>query len=83
MREALLIVSGMLLMYIILNIMARSEETNSDTWKAIKDLLKLQQTTNLVRTNEFRELVKTQEFRNVVGTLAKNELTEISKTLIG
>jgi hypothetical protein len=55
----------------------------SKSWNEIKKMLATQQFNNVIKTNEFRELVKTSEFKNVIGSLAGEQITSISKTLIG
>ena len=83
MRTTLLILAGMILMYIILKYMSSKSVSDSAEWNSIKELMKTQQFNNLVKTNEFRELAKSSEFRNVVGTLAEDQIIQVSKTLIG
>jgi len=84
MRTFLLILAGAAIMYIILKVMSSGGTVESNrTWEAVKELIKLQQTNNLIKTNEFRELVKTREFQKVIGSLAKDQLSSLSKTLVG
>jgi len=82
MRTFLLIISGAAIMYFILRILSgRPESTNS--WPAIKAMIKTQQFNNVIKTNEFRELAKTTEFRDVVANLAEEQVSTLSKTLVG
>ena len=79
----MLVLLGMVLMYIILKVMSTGKGESSAISEKFKALIKTQQATNLVRTNEFREIVKTSEFRSLLSVLAEDQLTAISKTLIG
>lgn len=83
MRTFLLILAGMILMYILLKVMSSKEGTTSESWNRIKELMKTQEFNNLIKTNEFREIVKTNEFRGVIGSLATDQISTVSKTLIG
>jgi hypothetical protein len=81
MKTALLIISGMLIMYVILKFLSGQPETSESTEK-MKAILKLQQTKNLMQTNEFRELTKTTEFRSFVGSLVEEQIKDIADALI-
>jgi len=83
MRNVLLVVAGMIIMYILLKMLSKQTGSDSEAWLRIKDLLKTQQFGNVMKTNEFRELAKTNEFRSVIGTLAEDQLVSVSKTLVG
>ena len=80
MRTALLIILGMLIMFVILKFLSGKSES-SQTTENFKKLAGLQQTANLIKTNEFRELAKTSEFREFVGSLAEDQIIELAKTL--
>ena len=82
MRTFLLILAGALIMYFILKILSGKSDS-SIAWPAIKSLIGTQEFNNVVKTNEFRELAKSAEFRNVITNLAEDQITSISKTLIG
>jgi len=82
MRTFLLIVLGAAIMYFILRILSGKQDSGQ-SWPAIKALLKTQEFNNLIKTNEFREIAKTNEFRNVIANLAEEQVTSISKTLVG
>lgn len=82
MRTFLLILLGMAAMYFILRVLAGKQDS-SDSWPAVKALIKTQQFNNLIKTNEFRELAKMKEFQNVISNLATDQIITISKTLIG
>jgi hypothetical protein len=83
MKTALYIISGMLLMYVILKIISSKAVEPNLIWNNVKTVLSTQEAKNLVKTNEFRELVKTKPFVNLIGSLAKEQLNDVSKTLAG
>jgi len=83
MKVVLWIGLGMLIMFVVLKVLSKSEVTASETTPRLKALLVTQQFANLVRTNEARELVKTQEFKNFTKSLAQDQLIALSKSMIG
>lgn len=84
MKNVLFIALGMFLMYIILKILSSGlAQPVSATTAQIKALVQTPEVANLLRTNEAREVIKTAEFRSFVGSLAKDQITAISKSLLG
>jgi hypothetical protein len=82
MRTVLLVIGGMIIMYVILRVLSGAPES-TNSWPAIKAMIKTQEFNNIIKTNEFRELAKTSEFRNVVASLAEEQVKAISSTLVG
>ena len=83
-KNILYIILGMLIMFVILKLLSSKTITGTgDTTKKLKALAVAPETYNVVMSNEFRELVKTKEFKDFINTLANEQLTILSKTLIG
>lgn len=86
MRNVLLIVVGMGVMYILLKILSGSQKPESNSSSATSQtfmaLAKTGQAMNLVKTNEFRQLVQTPEFRKFISTLAEDQIHTIANTLV-
>jgi len=81
-KIALWILLGMAVMYIILKLLSDRTDLTSNTWKYSKAILVSQQFANLTRTNEFREIVKMPEFVKLLESVASDQLTTISTSLV-
>lgn len=82
MKNLIFVALGMFLMYIVLKIISTRGGDSNMTTERLKDLARTPQAMNVIKTNQFNELTKTPEFRAFVSTLAKEQLSAISNSLL-
>jgi hypothetical protein len=82
MKNLIFVALGMFLMYILLKILSSRTVDSSMTTERLKDLLKTGEVMNLIKTTQFNEVIKTPEFRAFISTLAKDQLTTVSNSLV-